>query len=135
LSEYGKLLLKINVHPTLWFVIFISVATAHFKEMMMLLAVIFVHEMGHAVCAQYFNWRIKSIGLLPFGGHLETEEYGNRSLKEDMLVVLAGPLQHTWLIGLNYILYLVSFISYDSYQTFFYLNIIVCLFNLLPIWP
>ena len=135
MSEYGKLLLKIKVHPTLWFVICISVATAHFKEMMMLLAIIFVHEMGHAVCAQYFNWRIKSIGMLPFGGNLETEEYGNKSLKEDMFVVLAGPLQHIWLIGLNYILYFFSFISYESYQSFFYLNVIVCLFNLLTIWP
>ena len=104
---------KIKVHPTLWFVIGISVATAHFKEMMMLLVIIFVHEMGHAVCAQYFKWRIKSIGLLPFGGNLETEEYGNKSLKEDMLVVLAGPIQHIWLIGLSYILYFFSVISYD----------------------
>lgn len=135
MSEYGKLLLKIKVHPLLWFVIGISVVTAHFKEMMMLLMIIFVHEMGHAVCAQYFKWRIKSIGLLPFGGNLETEEYGNKSLKEDMLVVLAGPIQHIWLIGISYILYLFSAISYDSYQTFFYMNIILFLFNLLPIWP
>ena len=79
MSEYGKLLLKIKVHPTLWFVVGISVATAHFTEMMMLLTIIFVHEIGHAVCAQYFKWRIKSIQLLPFGGTLETEEYGNKS--------------------------------------------------------
>ena len=135
MSEYGKLLLKIKVHPLLWFVIGISVVTAHFTEMMMLLMIIFVHEMGHAVCAQYFKWRIKSIGLLPFGGNLETEEYGNKSLKEDMLVVLAGPIQHIWLIGLSYVLYFFSAISYDSYQTFFYMNIILFLFNLLPIWP
>ena len=135
MSEYGKLFTKIKVHPTLWFVIGISVATAHFTEMMMLLAIIFVHEMGHAVCAQYFKWRIKSIGLLPFGGNLETEEYGNKSLKEDMLVVLAGPIQHIWLIGLSYGLYFFSVISYDTYQTFFYMNMILFLFNLLPIWP
>lgn len=135
MSEYGKLLLKIKVHPILWFVIGISVITAYFKEMMMLLLIIFIHEMGHAVCAQYFNWRIKSIGLLPFGGNLETEEYGNKSLKEDMLVVLAGPVQHIWLIGISYLLYSLSVISYDTHQTFFYMNILLVLFNLLPIWP
>ncbi|MEH6947657.1 site-2 protease family protein [Bacillus sp. JJ634] len=135
MNEYGKLLLKINVHPTLWFVVGISVLTAHFIEMMMLLVIVFVHEMGHAVCAQYFKWRIKSIQLLPFGGTLETEEYGNKSLKEDIAVVLAGPLQHIWLIGGAYILYLLSFLSYDVYQVFFHMNIILFLFNLLPIWP
>lgn len=135
MSEYGKLLLKIKVHPTLWFVMGISVVTANFKEMMMLIAIIFVHEMGHAVCAQYFNWRIKSVQLLPFGGTMETEEYGNKSLKEDMLVVLAGPIQHIWLSGLSYILYVFSVISSDLYHTFFYMNMILFLFNLLPIWP
>ena len=60
--------------------------------MMMLLMIIFVHEMGHAVCAQYFKWRIKSIqSACHLVVTLETEEYGNKSLKEDMLVVLAGP--------------------------------------------
>lgn len=99
MSEYAKLLFKIRVHPTLWFVIGIAILTAHFVEMMMLLLIVFIHEMGHAVCAQHFKWRIKSIQLLPFGGAVETEEYGNKSLKEDLAVVLAGPLQHVWLIG------------------------------------
>lgn len=123
------------MHPTLWFVVAISVVTAHFTEMMMLLTIIFVHEMGHAVCAQFFKWRITSIQLLPFGGTLETEEYGNKSLREDLFVVLAGPLQHLWLIAFAYLLYLSSFIPAELYQTFIYLNLVLFVFNLLPIWP
>lgn len=135
MNEYSRLLLKINVHPTLWFVVVISVVTAHFTEMIMLLTIIFVHEMGHAICAQFFKWRITSIQLLPFGGMLETEEYGNKSLREDLFVVLAGPLQHLWLIAVSYLLYLSSFISAELYQTFIYLNLVLFVFNLLPIWP
>lgn len=135
MNKYGELLLKTKVHPTLWFVVAISVVTAHFMEMLMLMIIIFVHELGHAVCAQFFNWRIKSIQLLPFGGTLETEEYGNKSLKEDMLVVLAGPIQHIWLMGVAYALHVLSFFPNDLFQTFLYLNIILFLFNLLPIWP
>ena len=91
--------------------------------------------MGHAACAQYFKWRIKSIQLLPFGGAVETEEYGNKSLKEDLAVVLAGPMQHIWLIGAAYLLYFFSVVSSDLYQSFFYMNLMLLFFNLLPIWP
>ena len=44
-----------------------------------------------------FSWRIKRIFLLPFGGTVEVEEHGNRPLKEEFAVILAGPLQHVWL--------------------------------------
>ncbi|MBT2606010.1 M50 family metallopeptidase [Peribacillus frigoritolerans] len=135
MSEYGKLLFKIRVHPTLWFVIGIAILTAHFVEMMMLLLIVFIHEMGHAVCAQHFKWRIKSIQLLPFGGAVETEEYGNKSLKEDLAVVLAGPLQHVWLIGAAFLLYFFTIIPYELYQPFLYMNLMLLIFNLLPIWP
>ncbi len=135
MSEYGKLLFKIRVHPTLWFVIGIAILTAHFIEVMMLLLIVFIHEMGHAVCAQHFKWRIKSIQLLPFGGAVETEEYGNKSLKEDLAVVLAGPLQHVWLIGAAFLLYFFTIIPYELYQPFLYMNLMLLIFNLLPIWP
>lgn len=124
------MLFKIRVHPTLWFVIGIAILTAHFVEVMMLLLIVFIHEMGHATCAQHFKWRIKSIHLLPFGGAVETEEYGNKSLKEDLAVVLAGPLQHVWLIGAAFLLYSLSFISYELYQPFLYMNLMLLVFNL-----
>lgn len=133
--EYVQLFAKLRIHPTLWIVIGISVLTAHFIPMLMLLLTVFIHEMGHAIAAQHFNWRIKSISLLPFGGSVETEEYGNKSLKEECIVILAGPLQHIWLIGALYLLHSYSYISFELFEQFLYMNIAVLVFNLLPIWP
>ncbi|RFU65860.1 M50 family metallopeptidase [Peribacillus glennii] len=135
MSEYLQLFMKVRIHPTLWIVIGIAVFTAHFTAVLMLLLTVFVHELGHAVAAQHFKWRIKSISLLPFGGTVETEEYGNKSLKEDCLVILAGPIQHVWLICLAYVLSSFSYVPYEMYQQFMYLNLAVLGFNLLPIWP
>ncbi|MGM9934098.1 MAG: M50 family metallopeptidase, partial [Clostridium sp.] len=135
MSEYGKLLMKIKIHPTLWFVMGIAALTARFTDMLLLLLIVFVHEMGHAACAQHFKWRIKSIQLLPFGGAVETEEYGNKSLKEDLAVALAGPLQHIWLLGAGYLLYYFSLVPYDLYHSFLYMNLTLLIFNMLPIWP
>ncbi|KMY51097.1 M50 family metallopeptidase [Peribacillus loiseleuriae] len=135
MNELLKLLWKIKIHPTLWLVIGISVLTSHFTQILMFFVIIFVHEMGHAVAAHFFKWRIKSIQLLPFGGALETDEYGNKSLKEDLIVILAGPIQHVWLVGLAYLFYSFSIMPYEMYQQFFYSNAAVMLFNLLPVWP
>ncbi|SFC54237.1 stage IV sporulation protein FB [Bacillus sp. OV322] len=135
MNEYLKLLFKINVHPTLWIVMGISILTAHFTSVIMLFMIVFIHELGHGIAAAHFDWRIKSIKLLPFGGVLETEEHGNKTLKEDLIVTLSGPIQHLWLAGASFLLYQASFLSYETYQQFFYMNLSLMVFNLLPVWP
>jgi stage IV sporulation protein FB len=135
LNKLFSLLQKIYIHPLLWIVIFVAVATAHFMELSLLLFIIFVHEMGHAVAASFFSWRIKKISFLPFGGVAEIDEHGNRPLREEVIVTLAGPLQHLWLIGAGYILYEMNVMPNDLYQLFLKYNFMVLIFNLLPIWP
>ena len=102
---------------------------------LLLLLIVFVHEMGHAVSAHFFSWRIKSIMLLPFGGVAEVDEYGNRSLKEELIVILSGPVQHLWLQGGAYILLITNVVGSADYQLFTFYNVSILLFNLLPVWP
>ncbi|WP_409297455.1 M50 family metallopeptidase [Peribacillus sp. SCS-26] len=135
MNDYLRLLSKIEIHSTFWIVLGIGVLTAQFIPLCMLFLIILVHELGHAAAARYFSWRIKAIRLLPFGGALVTEEHGNRALKEELAVTLAGPLQHVWLCGVSYILYQADVIMLDAFQDFFYMNLVIFLFNLLPIWP
>jgi stage IV sporulation protein FB len=125
----------IHIHPLLWIVIAVAVATAHFIELSLLLLIIFIHEMGHAVAASFFSWRIKKISLLPFGGVAEMDEHGNRPLKEEAIVVLAGPMQHAWLIGVAFLLFQFGIMSASLYTLFIQYNIMILLFNFLPIWP
>ncbi len=129
------LLKYVKVHPLLWLIIAISILTARFLELSILLALIFIHEMGHAVAATLFSWRIKSIALLPFGGMAEMDEHGNRPLYEEAIVILAGPLQHLWLMGGAFCFYEFNWISQEHYSLFLSYNLMVMLFNLLPIWP
>ncbi|MGG5254903.1 M50 family metallopeptidase [Neobacillus sp. SM06] len=135
MTKAFKLLQLVQIHPLLWLVIAVSVATAHFLELSIMMAIIFIHEMGHAAAAAFFSWRIKKIVLLPFGGVAEMDEHGNRPLKEEAIVVAAGPLQHVWMIGLAYVLYLSSFMPEPFFQLFFQYNLMILFFNLFPIWP
>jgi stage IV sporulation protein FB len=135
LNKTADLLRKIQIHPLLWIIIALAVATAHFIELMMVLLIIFVHEMGHGAAASFFSWRIKKIALLPFGGVAEMDEHGNRPLKEELLVVLAGPLQHVWMIAVAYMLLFAGILPEKWHSLFIDYNLMVLLFNLLPIWP
>jgi stage IV sporulation protein FB len=125
----------INIHPLLWIVIALSIATAHFLEVCLLLGIIFIHEMGHAAAASFFSWRIKKITLLPFGGVAEMDEHGNRPLREETIVVLAGPLQHVWMVALAYGLVNLNLMAEDLFQLFLSYNLMIFVFNFFPVWP
>lgn len=114
---------------------FLAVLTANFFELSILIGIVFIHELGHAVVAHHYNWRIKAITLLPFGGQMEVDEHGNRPFKEELLVIIAGPLQHVWMVLLAYLFLQLDWISMSFYTTFFYYNVMILIFNLLPIWP
>ncbi|NRD75987.1 site-2 protease family protein [Bacillus sp. BRMEA1] len=135
MNKWVQLFRLVSIHPLLWIVIGLSIVTAHFLEVCLLLAIIFIHEMGHAAAASFFSWRIKKITLLPFGGVAEMDEHGNRPLKEEAIVVLMGPLQHLWMMAAAFACFFFQLISEDVFQLIIYYNLMILLFNLFPIWP
>lgn len=113
----------------------LSIMTGHFLELSIFLLIIFIHELGHGVAASIFSWRVKRISMLPFGGVAEVDEHGNRPLKEEVIVTLSGPLQHIWMTALAFVLHQFYWISENFYERFIDFNMMVLIFNLLPIWP
>ncbi len=113
----------------------LAILTADFWELLILFVIVLVHELGHSIAATFYSWRIKQILILPFGGVAEMEEHGNRPLKEELVVTLAGPLQHVWLTGAGFLLYKMSVFSLATWELFFTFNLMIFLVNLLPIWP
>jgi stage IV sporulation protein FB len=135
LSRAVTLLRLVHIHPLLWIIIALAIATAHFLELCLLLGIIFIHEMGHAAAASFFSWRIKKITLLPFGGVAEMDEHGNRPLKEEAIVVISGPLQHVWMMLAAFVLVSMSLIPVDLFRLFLHYNLMILIFNLFPVWP
>ncbi|MBP3038040.1 M50 family metallopeptidase [Bacillaceae bacterium Marseille-Q3522] len=135
MNKWIRIFTYIHVHPLLWVMIFLSVITANFIPLCMLMVIILFHELGHAAVAVHFSWRIKKISLLPFGGVAEMDEHGNRPFKEELFVILAGPLQHIWLIGLACLLFINGMIPERYVHQFIDFNIMILAVNLLPIWP
>jgi len=90
------------------------------------MGIIMVHEMGHFVTAMYYAWRVDRIYIYPYGGYSKFNDDINKPLKEELIILLMGPL-----VQICYY-YFLSFLGVDGISIYHY-SILV--FNLLPIYP
>lgn len=135
MNKYVSLLLKIRIHPICWPIAGVALLTGYFWELLILFAIVFIHEMGHAVMARRYHWKIKKVGILPFGGVCEVEEHGNRPLMEELHIIAAGPLQHVWMGAAVFLLHSLGWMQKETSLVFHQFNAMIFLFNLLPVWP
>jgi len=132
---FHKYLPKIQIHPILLIFILIAFITGTFMELSIIIAIVFIHELGHYTMARIFKWRIQRIILWVFGGVMKTEEHGNRPLFEEALVIISGPFQHLNIYLIVQLLHMGNFLPYTVIELILYYNTIIFIFNLLPIWP
>jgi stage IV sporulation protein FB len=116
-------------------VIISSVWTGYFVEMLTLFVVVMIHELGHIAAARSYGWRILKLELLPFGGVAETDEWGTSPALEELVVALAGPFHHIWMVLLSFLFYEVGLWSKEWSDYFIRGNLMIAGFNLLPIHP
>ncbi len=126
---------KIKINSFTYFFIISSCLTGMFKECLILMFIIFMHEIGHIIAIKYFNYEIKSIDFLPFGGLIKLEKNLNSAINADLIISICGILMQLVLyIVLSFFNY-YSLISNDIYNIFCKYNFSILIFNLLPIIP
>lgn len=126
---------KFTVHPLFFFVILMAFLHGFIYDVLLLFSIVLIHEIGHAAVAYFLGWRIKKIELLPFGGVAEVDEHGNKPLAEELLVVLAGPLMNVIMLCISWLLINLNIWNVGFGLQFMEYNLIILIFNLLPIWP
>lgn len=104
-------------------------------ELSIILSIVLFHELGHYMMARVFKWRIKQIMLWVFGGVMETDEHGNKPIREETLVTIAGPFQHIYIYIILFFLSQVDLVPAHVLELAFSYNTAILMFNLLPIWP
>lgn len=124
-----------SIHPLFVIVMLASVLTGYFAELLTLFIIVLVHEMGHIVVARGYGWTIREVKLLPFGGVAEVEQASGISAKEETLVAIAGPLQNLWMGLLAWGMGTAGIWDGDWGAYVAQANLMIALFNLLPIHP
>ena len=99
---------------------------------------IFFHEYGHALAARWLKLPLERIHLYLFGGMAELKQRPVRPV-EELIIALSGPLASLLFAGVAW--GAAEYVRPSSYEAFlvlqfvFYMNLLLCGFNLLPIFP
>ncbi|OCT14938.1 Zn-dependent protease [Paenibacillus pectinilyticus] len=126
---------KYRFHPLFTLIMIGCALTGYFLEAITLFGIVLIHELGHLTAAKGFGWRVQEVQLLPFGGVLIVDEMGTTSTKEELVVALAGPLQHVWMILLAVVIKSFDMGSSSWWDYFIQANLMIGLFNLIPVMP
>ena len=123
--------IKINLQIFLFIIIFVLTHQIEMYGWIMLFA--FVHELGHIIAGLILKLKPKSLNFMPFGISVTFETYEYKKLIEikKILIALTGPL-------INLIIcFITSFlhINFETKQIIIYSNILIALFNLIPLYP
>ena len=90
------------------------------------MSLIFVHEMGHFLTSKLLKWKTDKICIYPLGGVTVLNDDINKSLKEEFLILITGPI-------FQMIFYQILILNNVKDITFF--NYFLLIFNLLPVYP
>ena len=100
-----------------------------------------LHEMAHAFSARYFNNTVEGICLFPpFGGMAFIKSRSNHPLHR-IIIFISGPLTNLFLAGVTFLLLTYhGGVLYHIYmrffvRDFFIINLVIGIFNLLPLFP
>ncbi|MNZ49974.1 Stage IV sporulation protein FB [compost metagenome] len=125
----------ISFHPFFVIIMLTSLFTGHLLELLALFVIVFIHELGHVAAARFLGVKVLSVQMLPFGGVAIMEDTGHLTAGREILISLAGPLQNMVLIGLSLLFHAVGLWDGPFLSYFINSNLLIALFNLLPILP
>ncbi len=123
--------IKVNLQIFLFIIIFALTHQIEIYGWIMLFA--FIHELGHMIAGILLKLKPKSLNFMPLGISVIFETYEYKKLIEikKILIAIAGPLT-------NLIICLViAFLQIDvrTKELIIYSNILIALFNLIPLYP
>ena len=133
--------MQIRIDFKIFAIILIFLITKNIGIYAILMLFALIHELGHLVCGILLGFKPQSISIIPFGFKLgfkvKCDDYnlkikkGNKLTLKRMMIAFAGPLTNIFCIVI-----LCLFKKYISwYQNGIYANILLILFNLIPIYP
>lgn len=98
-----------------------------------LICVLLIHEMGHYAAMHRFNYNDLSIFFIPLVGAVASGEKEEVSLKQQVIILLAGPVPG---IIIGVIIYGASlYLKNDGFLNLSMIFIFLNVFNLLPFTP
>lgn len=127
---------RIRLHPLFIALFLFAVGVGLWRDMVVLFLLIMLHELGHAMAANYLGYEVEEVSLLPFGGvaKLANGSIGFRP-KNEALIAAAGPFVNLLLVAVAWAVYAMGTWSETFYHMVVQMNLWIAVFNLLPGLP
>ena len=127
--------IKLNLNIFLFIILFFLTNQLEVYALVMIFALI--HELAHLICGVCLGLKPDTLKIMPFGFCIEFKanicDYNQKVLKSNILTIkklfiaLAGPVIN-WVIAVLGIVFKLDI-------NIIYANILIAIFNLLPIYP
>lgn len=125
--------MQIKAHPLFFVLALALVALGQAQAFVATFVALILHELAHAALARMRGFVMKKLVLLPFGAMMSIEESFDRT--SAVIVGLAGPLCNFLLALITLGIWWLFPAAYPYTQPFFYANLSLGTFNLLPVYP
>ncbi|MCT4606695.1 MAG: M50 family metallopeptidase [Marinisporobacter sp.] len=132
IKVYG---VDIKVNVLLCIVFFIFFIFGYVENLIISFLVVLLHEGAHVFTAKLLGYTIKKIEIFPFGGVAAVEETLAMNPKHEILIASSGPIFNFFMVLIGYNLLYRFYITVDGFSFFMQSNLIIGIFNLLPIIP
>lgn len=136
-------IMQIKIDLKIFAIILIFLITRNIGIYAILMLFALIHELGHLICGVLLGFKPKSISVIPYGFKLgfaiNYKDYnikikrGNKLSLKKIIIALAGPV--TNIICILVLVLLKEKVDIYQYQSAIYSNILLILFNLIPIYP
>ena len=133
------MIFRIDLKIFIFLILFFLTKQIEIYALIMIFCII--HELGHLIAGILLGLKLKKIEIMPFGFAisflLKIDDYNKKILKANLLevkkiiIAFAGPLTNILLV-LFFSFYDIPIIEKEKS---IYSNLIIALFNLLPIYP
>lgn len=124
----------VPVSLSLWFFLIFLLLSPEYVALIFIS--ILIHELAHAHVALNLGWFVSGIEIDLLEGRAIMD--GSIPPKDDLKITLAGPISNLILVGIGWIISFLLINSgylFDLSIKFIVINIILFLFNLIPIYP
>lgn len=137
--------ITIDLKIFLFALIFVITNQIEFYVILMVYAII--HELGHLLCGIILKLKAETFNIIPFGLQIsfsadldlynEKIKNGNKICIKRMILAIAGPLTNFVIVAILITLSKIGINTENIFlgETAVYANILIGMFNLIPIYP
>ncbi len=126
---------KVRFSPFFLMIIFLSLLSGLFKDVLSLFLIIIIHELGHVLISLLFKWKIQKIDITICGGFITYDDIIDKAFNQEIIISLAGFFFQFILYLITCLLFYLKVIDIKLFSLINRYNLSIFLFNVLPIYP